>query len=93
MDVTLINVFWATAVVMTPWSFVYSWAGRESRQGSLGSLALAGLGIVAISALTLWAYKRYVVPAEAQDGRNPAPRKAVFKGKSKRKAAPRKGRA
>ena len=83
--VSLSRVFWATALVMTPWSFAYSWAGRESREGSLGSLAAAGLGVVAISALTVWAYRRFVQPAQAQAGRNSHPGKAVSKTKMKPK--------
>jgi hypothetical protein len=57
--------------------FVYAWAGRQGREGSLGSIGLAGLGVVAFTSIIVWAYKRFVVPAEAQDGRNPRPKKAV----------------
>lgn len=92
--VSLGQVVGATALVMTPWSFAYAWAGRESREGSLGSLALAGLGIVVISSLTLWAYRRFVVPAEAKDSRNPAPKPSVLsKGRSKSGPRSRKAKA
>lgn len=75
--VSLGRVLGATAVAMLPWSFVYAWAGRQGREGSLGSIGLAGLGVVAFSSLAVWAYKRFVVPAEAQDSRNLRSAKAV----------------
>ena len=75
--VSLGRVLAATALVMLPWSFVYAWAGRQGREGSLGSIGLAGLGVVAFTSIIVWAYKRFVIPAEAQDGRNPGPKKAV----------------
>jgi uncharacterized membrane protein YdjX (TVP38/TMEM64 family) len=81
--VSLGYVLLATAVVMTPWSFAYAWAGRESREGSLGSLALAGLAAAALALLGTWVYRRFVAPAEAVDFRNQASQVRVSKVKGK----------
>lgn len=87
--VSLGQVLLATGIVMLPWSFAYAWAGRESREGSLGSLALAGLGVAAITLLGTWIYRRYVAPAEAVDARNQAAQARVSKGKPVKKGARR----
>lgn len=88
--VSLGQVLGATAAAMLPWSFIYAWAGRQGREGSLGSIGLAFLGIVAFSSLAVWAYKRYLVPAEAKDARNLRAAKPVPKRPPSR---PRKAKA
>lgn len=77
--VSLGQVLGATALVMTPWSFAYSWAGRAGREGSVKSMGLAALGLVAIILLSSWAYRRYVVPAEAKDAKSVPKRRKVKK--------------
>jgi uncharacterized membrane protein YdjX (TVP38/TMEM64 family) len=49
-----------TAITMLPWAFIYVWAVRAGREGSLGSLALAATGLTLVSAAGYWAKRRYL---------------------------------
>lgn len=49
-----------TAIGMAPWVGVYVWAVKAGRQGQLGHLGLAALGLVAIYALTTYLRRRYL---------------------------------
>lgn len=55
-----------TALAMVPWSFAYAWAGRAGREGSLKSLGLAALLVLAITGLAFWIRHRYLKPAGPQ---------------------------
>jgi uncharacterized membrane protein YdjX (TVP38/TMEM64 family) len=63
--VPLRQVLAGTAVAMTPWSFAYAWAGRESRQGSLKSVALGALLVVLLFTLLVRLRRRFLPEASS----------------------------
>lgn len=93
--VPLRTVLAGTAVTMLPWSFVYAWAGRAGREGSLKSLGLAALVVLMILGVAVVLRRRFLTaqgakvpkapPKKARNSHKPLP---VFKKKPPRKAKP-----
>ncbi len=57
--VSLGTVLAGTAVAMTPWAVMYTWAGHAGREGDLKSLGLALTTFVLLVGLGLWMRHHY----------------------------------